>query len=96
MAGSPPAPPLLAELTPQQFALWRRHPVSDLVLQHYLPDWRRQLEGSVVERWMQGAVTLQGEQMTRGQLIALYQIEGISLDQIWQLYGGKPALEKHA
>ena len=87
-AGDPVvAPALLAELGPEQWALWRRHPISALLLQHYLPDFRAALEQQAVNGWLSGNLSLNAEQEARGYLLAAHLIESLSLDQVRAFYG---------
>ena len=81
------APPLLAELTPEQFQLWRRHPVSALLLERFLPDFRRALERDAVGGWLNNRLSLIAEQEVRGRLLAFNEIEQLSLGAMRVFYG---------
>ena len=84
------APPELAELTPEQWALWRQHPVSQLLLRRYLPDWRGALERQTLTGWVYGRLSLNAEQEARGYLLAINLIEGLGLNQVREFYGIGP------
>lgn len=79
-------PPLLRELTPEQWALWKRHPVTALVMERYLPDFRRSMEQQVLHNWLDGHLTLQLEQQARGYILGAYLIEALSLQQVMGFY----------
>lgn len=80
-------PELLKELAPQQWALWKQSPVSQLVFARYLPDFRFELERATMQTWMAGALTLQQEQESRGRLLMLHELENISLPRVQIFYG---------
>lgn len=82
-----PHPPLLDELSPEQWAMWRRHPVTALVLERYLPDFRAELERATLDGWMSGQLTLAHEQQCRGHLLGARQMENLSLELIRVFYG---------
>lgn len=81
------APAALAELTVEQWALWRHHPVSALLLERYMPDFRSALERDTLNAWLAGNLTLQGEQDARGLIHCSQMIENLSLDQVRAFYG---------
>lgn len=85
--GQVQVPHLLTELSVEQWALWRRHPVSDLLLARYLPDWRGALERQALDGWIGGKLTLQAEQEARGYLLGAHMIENLALDQVRTFYG---------
>ena len=76
-----------SKLTPEQWALWRRHPISVLVLHHYLPDFRAALERQAMNGWMVGTLTLQAEQEARGYLLTAHMVENLSLEAVRTFYG---------
>lgn len=91
-----PAPELLAELTPQQFQLWLRHPVTELLLQRYFPDFRHTLERMVLNSWEAGTVTLAAENHYKGLILAAATMSDITLDAVRHAYGLAPWAEAEA
>lgn len=83
-------PALLDELSSQQFAEWRRHPVSKLLLERYLPDYRQALEQELLRNFVGGGLSLPDEQLTRGRLMAAHILENLTLDQIRGFYDLQP------
>ena len=81
---------LLAELNPQQWALWRQHPVSKVLLRD-LGDYGRELRRRVLEDWEAGRLTLAEEQERRGRLGCLSDVLGLSLDDVREFYGTNDA-----
>lgn len=80
-------PQVLAELTAEQWALWRHHPVSALLLERYLPDFKQGLERDTLNAWLAGNLKLTGEADARGILHCIEMIVGLSLDQVRVFYG---------
>lgn len=80
-------PEILRELTRQQWGEWKRHPVTALVLERYLPDFRRVLSEQTLQGWLDGRATLQHEQQARGHILGAMQMEGLSLDLLLTFYG---------
>ena len=80
-------PPLLAELAPEQFAQWRHHPVTKLVLDDYLPHFARAIEAQVLAGWKAGLLSLQVEQQARGYVQGAELMSAVSIAQIRQFYG---------
>ena len=89
------APDLLAELTPEQWGLWRRHPITQLVLERYLPDFRMILERTVMDAWTGGKITLNAEQEARGRLLTTRFVEELNLPTVREFYGVAPQLEQN-
>lgn len=88
------SPTLLWELSPEQWALWRRHPVTALLLDRYLPDMRAALERQVLNAWTSGQLSLNAEQEARGHLLASHMVEGLTLDHVREFYGVTPEPER--
>lgn len=86
----PPAE--LEELTSQQFAEWRRHPVSKLVMERYLPDFRQALERQFLESFVAGGLSEELKETTRGRLMAAHLVETLNLDVIRDFYGMTPTV----
>ena len=89
-------PPLLAELAPEQFHQWRRHPVTELLLARYLPDFRHSLERIALNGWEAGTLSLQQEQVIRGHILAAAMLTELTLDGVRQFYGLAPWVEAAA
>jgi len=85
-------PPLLHELSPEQWNLWRHHPITELLLTRYLPDFRRGLERQTINGWMAGLLSLANEQEARGYLLTAHMIENLSLEHLRVFYGMAPPL----
>ena len=77
----------LAEVSPNQWALWRNHPLSVIFFRKYLPDFRRALERQTMDRWIGGGLSLAFEQEARGYLLAINLLENGGLDDVRQFYG---------
>lgn len=84
-------PQLLSELTAEQFGLWRQHPVTQTVLQRFLPHFRGSLQQGVINSWLAGSLSLQVEDEARGYIKSLQMIEDLTLDQMRIFYGVGPA-----
>lgn len=67
--------------------MWLHHPITRIVMQHYLPDFRTALERQTVDAWMNGRTTLKDEQEARGYLLTIALIERLNLDQVRVFYG---------
>lgn len=80
------APQLLAEITDQQFALWRHHPVSAVVLQ-YLDDLSAAIAKDMLARWQTGALSLVHEQEVRGRMVAYAELASIDAARLREFYG---------
>ena len=83
-------PPLLAELTPEQWGLWLRHPVTALLLDRYLPDLRHDIEVEVVYAWANMRMTPEYENQMRAVLAGAQFVEGLSLAKVRGFYGLEP------
>lgn len=79
-------PKLLDELAPEQFAAWRHHPVTKLVFDHYLVDFRANLERGILNSWLAAKLTLQAEQESKGHILASHMVQGLTLDHIRTFY----------
>jgi hypothetical protein len=77
----------VAELAPEQFSLWRHHPITELILTQYLPHFAHAIEQQVIAGWKAGVLTLQVEQQARGYVMGAELISNVSLAQIRQFYG---------
>ena len=74
----------LRELTPQQFQLWRHHPVSQAVLR-FLADWARELRRDVLERWESGT-GLADEHEARGRVLMLREVGELDIGVMREFY----------
>lgn len=80
-------PPLIYELDAQQWAQWKRHPITALVFEHYLPAFRAALERQVLEGWLVNAVPAAQLDVFKGHLLGAHQMEALSLPQLREFYG---------
>lgn len=78
---------MLDELGPEQFAQWKRHPVTAMVLERYLPDLRTAMERETLDAWLNGNLSLVQEQQVKGTLLGAYLLETLSLDKVRVFYG---------
>ena len=88
--GTPRLPPLLHELSPEQWNLWKRHPVTALVLERYLPDFRASLERQILEAWLVNNVSLAQQESVKGHLLGAHQRETLTLDHLRSFYDMPP------
>lgn len=84
-------PALMLELTADQFGLWRRHPVTELVLDRYFNDFLATLEHGVISSWLAGNLSLQVEQDARGYIHALRHIQALRLGELRQFWSVQPS-----
>lgn len=80
-------PHLLRELTPEQWALWKRHPVTALVFDQYLPHFRELLWAELLGQWLHDNLTLNTEQLKRGMVLMAGQMENLTLGHVRQSFG---------
>ena len=73
----------VADLTPDQFQLWRHHPVSKVFLQ-WVQDWAAAAEAQEMRRWISGFGVLEE---ARGRILACRDMTEATLDSIRQFYG---------
>lgn len=83
----PEPPPLLLELTPEQFNQWRRHPVSALILEQWLPECQRRSEVDLLNIVMGGNTNPAALSNVRGELLACLLLQTMTLDKIRAAYG---------
>lgn len=76
----------MAELSTDQFNLWRRHPVTELVLDRYLADFSKTLERGVLEAWLMGNLSLQVEQDARGHIHLIRHVQTMRLQALRAFY----------
>ena len=88
-----PPPPLLAELSPQEFNQWRQHPVTRLFHQ-FLADYQAALQDKLLASWRAGKLTLSAEGEARGRVLACEEMRENRLDDVRALYGLGPAVAK--
>ena len=86
MPGEERVPPLLRELSPEQWAMWKRHPVTDLIFGRYLPDFRASLERQILEAWLVNGASLAQQEQGKGHLLGAHQMEAMTLDQLRLFY----------
>jgi hypothetical protein len=83
-----PPPHLLTELAPEQFNVWRHHPVTRLVFDDYLEALAFRIEVQVLNGWLSGNLTLDLEQEARGRLLAYrLLVQNLNLPIIREEYG---------
>ena len=80
-------PPLLAELSPQQFQAWRHHPVTRLLLQDYLPAWRAARGKELLNAILGGNADLATQQRVRGEILFSIGLEDLTLDTLRYFWG---------
>lgn len=73
----------LAELTPDQFNLWRHHPVSRVFLQ-WMRDWADEAEKRSTADWLAGRGV---SEEARGRILAWREASGAHVEQVRQFYG---------
>jgi hypothetical protein len=82
----------LKELTPQQWAQWRHHPVSKVFLR-YLADYRRALLADMLAAWESGTITLSNEHDKRGRASVCAEMGDLSLESVMSFYGMESEME---
>jgi hypothetical protein len=82
----------LEELGEVDFARWKHHPVTELVMK-YLGDFREALIKEVVGSWEIGGLDLMTEQEARGRCVMLREILDLELQYIQHFYGVENATE---
>lgn len=87
------APHLVRELTADQFGQWRRHPVTELVLDKWIDDFLLTLQDGVLASWLAGNLSLQVEQDSRGYIHALKHLQGMRLPDL-QFFWNVPPEER--
>lgn len=80
----------MAELTAEQFGQWRRHPVTELVIDRYITDFLRTLTDGVTESWLAGNLTLQVEQDARGYIHAMRHLQQMRLPDLRHFWNIEP------
>lgn len=78
---------LALELSAEQFALWRQHPVSKLVFDAYLRDYADRYLRMVTDAWLSGALTLSDENVKRGQIQTFQELIEVRLQHLRSFYG---------
>ena len=80
-----PPPAGLVELTPEQWAMWRQHPVTR-VFHQFLRDYQQTVQQAVLGQWAKGA-SLADEREARGRWLAAGEMVELSLDAVKKAYG---------
>lgn len=83
-----PTPPLLDELTPEDWGRWLQHPITAMVLNTYLPAEREMRTRFMLDQWLSGALPLAASEMHRGIMVMSIFMERIRLDDVrafWHL-----------
>ena len=80
------------DLKEVDFAHWKHHPVTELVMQ-YLEDFRRETIKEIIASWELGNLSLMTEQEARGRNLALQELTELGLSQIKAFYGVEDAAE---
>ena len=78
-------------MSPDQFGQWRRHPVTELVLDRYFSDFLATLQNGVMESWLAGKLTLQVEQDARGYVHALRHVQALRLNDLRDFWSVQPS-----
>lgn len=78
---------LALELAPEQFALWRQHPVSRLVFDAFMRDYADRFLRIVTDAWLSGGLNLSDENVKRGQIMAMRELIELRLHNIRNFYG---------
>lgn len=87
-------PPLMHELSAQQWAQWKQHPITHLLFERYLPDFRAGLERQVLDGWLTGNVPVQQMDIYKGHLLGAHLIETLTFDRLQEFYGIIPEARK--
>lgn len=83
-----PPPHLLTELAPEQFNVWRHHPVTRLVFDDYLDGLAFRIEVQVLNSWLAGNLKLLEEGEARGRLLAYrLLVQNLNLPSIREEFG---------
>lgn len=80
------APDLLLEMSHLQFQQWRHHPVTQMLLQGFLPAWRKARGQQVLNAWLAGNQDLATQQVVRGQILGCHFLEDLTLATIREFY----------
>jgi hypothetical protein len=83
-------PHLIQELSPDQFGLWRRHPVTELVLDQWIDDFLATMETGIMQAWLAGTLSLQVEQDARGYIHSLRHLQRLKLADLCAFWGVQP------
>lgn len=67
--------------------MWKRHPVTQLVFERYLPDFRAGLERQVLDGWLVGQVPVAQLDIFKGHLLGAHQMEALTFDALREFYG---------
>src|SRR5271168_1350448 len=93
-ATTPVVPQILAELSPQQFQAWRHHPVTQLLLQDYLPAWRAARGKELLNAILGGSADVPTQQRVRGEILMAIGIEDISLETLRHFWEVAPPVQR--
>jgi hypothetical protein len=58
-----------------------------MLLQDFLPAWRRARGQQALNAWIDGGLTLTTEQVVRGQIMGCHFLENLTMEEIKQFYG---------
>jgi hypothetical protein len=58
-----------------------------MLLQAFLPAWRKARGQQVLEAWLNGNTDLNTQQVVRGQILGCHFLEDLTLDAIKNFYG---------
>lgn len=67
--------------------MWRRHPITDLVINAYLPMFRDRITAELLGQWLHDNLSLHTEQTKRGQVLMAATIENLTLETVRVMYG---------
>jgi hypothetical protein len=83
----------MQELTAEQWGLWRRHPVTELVLDRYFDDFLADMERRMMAAWLDGKLTLHVELDARGYFHGLRHMQRVTLPVLRQFWNIDPMVE---
>jgi hypothetical protein len=72
-------------ITRQDFEQWKHDAVTKLYRQ-YLRDKRAFIERAVLDRWLNGALSMQEDQTIRGQIVELIELSDLPFEAICAFY----------
>ena len=90
----PTPPPLLLELTPEQFNLWRNSPLSRLFLTYLVHKAQDYQDLALAELLSDNGVNEIRQGELRGRVWCLQELQDLNLDDIKRLYGIETPEEK--
>lgn len=77
-------------MSAEQFALWKRHPVTELVFSRFLPEWGEALKEETLGVLLIGKLDMEAALERRGRLLIVREMCALSLDGVRNFYGFVP------